>query len=231
MKKTILVAGYGPGISAAVAEKFGAEGFQVALIGRSAEKLTDGAKALQANGVKAEAFVADLGNATAVREAVEKVRAVLGPISVIEWTAYTPGSVAADILSASTEEVRSLFDVSVCGLLAAVQAALPDLRREKGALLVTNGGAGFVDPAVDDMLVRYGLMGLGVSNAAKHKLVGLLAKKLEADGIYVGEIMIAGTIKGTPFDRGQGATIEGRTVAEKYWELYTARKDLRTTLK
>jgi len=74
-------------------------------------------------------------------------------------------------------------------------------------------------------------MGLGVSNAAKHKLVGLLARKLEADGIYVGEVMITGTIKGTPFDRGQGATIEGKTVAEKFWELYTARKELRTTLK
>ena len=225
------MAGYGPGISAAVAEKFGAEGFQVALIGRNAEKLADGVKALRAKGVKAEAFVADLGSPTAVREVVEKVRAALGPISVIEWTAYTPGNIAADILVASPEEVRSLFDVSVCGLLAAVQAALPDLKREKGALLVTNGGAGFVDPAVDGMLVQWGLMGLGVSNAAKHKLVGLLAKKLEVDGIYVGEIMIAGTIKGTPFDRDQGTTIEGKTVAEKYWELYTARKDVRTTLR
>ncbi len=231
MKKTILVAGYGPGISAAVAEKFGAEGFQVAVIGRSAKKLEDGVKALQAKGVKAEAFVADLGNPTAVRQVVDKARAALGPISVIEWTAYTSGSVAADILAASAEEIRSLFDVSVCGLVAAVQTALTDLKSEKGALLVTNGGAGFVDPTVDGMLVQYGLMGLGVSNAAKHKLVGLLARKLEADGIYVGEIMISGTIKGTPFDRGQGATIEGKTVAEKFWELYTARKELRTTLK
>jgi NADP-dependent 3-hydroxy acid dehydrogenase YdfG len=138
---------------------------------------------------------------------------------------------AGDLLTASAEEVRSLFDVSVCGLIAVVQAALPDLRSEKGAVLVTNGGAGFVDPAVDAMMVEYGLMGLGIANAAKHKLVGLLAKKLEADGIYVGEIMISGTIKGTPFDRGQGPTIEGKTVAEKYWELYKARKDVRTTLK
>jgi NAD(P)-dependent dehydrogenase (short-subunit alcohol dehydrogenase family) len=229
--KTILVAGYGPGISAAVAEKFGAEGFQVAVAGRSAEKLAAGVKALAAKGVKAASFVADLGNPSAVRGVVEKVHTALGPISVIEWTAYSPGNLAADILTASAEDVHSLFDVSVCGLVAAVQAALPDLKSEKGALLVTNGGAGFIDPTTDGMLVQYGLMGLGVANAAKHKLVGLLAKKLEADGIYVGEIMVAGTIKGTPFDRGQGPTIEGKTVAEKYWELYTTRKDIRTTLK
>jgi NAD(P)-dependent dehydrogenase (short-subunit alcohol dehydrogenase family) len=36
MAKTILVAGYGPGISTAVAEKFGGEGFQVGLVAKVA---------------------------------------------------------------------------------------------------------------------------------------------------------------------------------------------------
>jgi NAD(P)-dependent dehydrogenase (short-subunit alcohol dehydrogenase family) len=231
MAKTIVVAGYGPGISAAVAEKFGAEGFQVALVGRSADKLAAGVKVLVAKGVKAAAFPADLGDPAAVRGMVEKVRAGLGPVSVIEWTAYSPGNVAGDLLAASDAEVRSVFDVAIGGLVAVLQAALPDLRSEKGAVLVTNGGAGFVDPAMDSVCVQYGMMGLGLANAAKHKLVGLLAKKLEADGIYVAEIMVAGTIKGTPFDRGQSPAIEGKTVAEKYWELYTARKDVRATIR
>jgi NAD(P)-dependent dehydrogenase (short-subunit alcohol dehydrogenase family) len=231
MAKTILVAGYGPGISAAVAEKFGAEGFQVGLVGRSAQKLEEGVKSLEAKGVKAAAFTGDLGNPVSVREVIAKARAHFGPLSVIEWTAYSPAKVAADVLTASTEELRSLFDVSICGLVAAVQAALPDLKSEKGALLVTNGGAGFVDPNVDAGLVQYGIMGLGIANAAKHKLVGLLAKKLEADGIYVGEIMVAGTIKGSAFDSGDGSAIEAKTVAAKYWDLYKARKEVRTTIR
>lgn len=228
MAKTIIVAGYGPGISSAVAEKFGTEGFQVAIVGRSADKLAAGVKELEAKGIKALAFTAELGDPAAVRGMVEKVRAALGPISVLEWTAYT--NLAGDLLTAKPEEVRSLFDVSVVGLLTAVQALLPDLKGEKGAVLVTNGGAGFVDPDVDAMLTQYGIMGLGVSNAAKHKLVGLLAKKLGPE-VYVTEIMIAGTIKGTSFDRGNGPTIEGSKVAAKYWELYTARRDLRTTIR
>jgi NADP-dependent 3-hydroxy acid dehydrogenase YdfG len=231
MAKTILVAGYGPGISAAVAEKFGAKGFQVALVGRSADKLAAGVKTLGAGAVKAAAFTADLGDAAAVRGMVEKVRAGLGPISVIEWTAYSPANLAGDLLTASPAEMRSLFDVSIAGLVAVVQAALPDLKSEKGAILVTNGGAGLADPAADAVVVQYGMMGLGLANAAKHKLVGVLAKKLEADGIYVAEIMVAGSIKGTGFDRGQPGTIEGKVVAEKFWELYEARKDVRTTLK
>ena len=231
MAKTIIVAGYGPGISTAVAEKFGAEGFQVALVGRSAEKLGAGVKALEAKGVKAAAFTADLGDPVAIRGMVEQVRAAFGPISVLEWTAYSSGNVGGDLHTTKPEEVRSLFDVSVVGLLAAVQALLPDLKSEKGALLVTNGGAGFVDPDMDALITQYGMMGLGVANAAKHKLVGLLAKKLEPDGIYVTEIMISGVIKGTAFDQGQMPAIEGGTVAAKYWELYTGRKVLRTTLK
>ena len=41
-------------------------------------------------------------------------------------------------------------------------------------------------------------MGLALANAAKHKLVGLLAQRLKDDGVYVGEVMIAGVIKGHP---------------------------------
>jgi NADP-dependent 3-hydroxy acid dehydrogenase YdfG len=228
MKKTILVAGYGSGISAAVAEKFGAEGFQIAMVGRSSSKLAASAKALNAKGVKAAAFTADLSDPAAIGRMADEVRGALGPISVLEWTAYSVG--AGDLLTAKPEELRSLFEVGVVGLLAAVQALLPDLKSQKGAVLVTNGSAGFVDPNVDGLLTQYGMMGLGVTNAAKHKLVGLLAKKLEADGVYVTEIMVSASVKGTPFDQGNMQTIEGRTVAAKYWELYTGRKVLRTTL-
>jgi hypothetical protein len=68
-------------------------------------------------------------------------------------------------------------------------------------------------------------MGLAVANSAKHKLVGLLSKKLAADKIYVGEAMVLSTVKGTAFDSGQ-ATIEAITVANKFWELYKARGEV-----
>ena len=38
-------------------------------------------------------------------------------------------------------------------------------------------------------------------------------------------------LAGVTTNGGDGSAIEGKTVAEKYWELYTARKDVRTTLK
>ncbi|HEY1692995.1 MAG TPA: SDR family NAD(P)-dependent oxidoreductase [Polyangiaceae bacterium] len=231
MAKTILVAGYGPGISTAVAERFGAEGFQVALVARNAERLAAGVKSLEAKGAKAAAFPADLGDPASVRAMVDRVRSTLGPATVLEWTAYGSGQTAGDFTTADAAAIRSLFDVSIVGLVAAVQAVLPDLKKEKdAAILVTNGGAGYVDPGVDAMLVQYGIMGLGVSNAAKHKLVGLLAEKLKADGIYVAEIMVAGTVKGSDFDQAGRGTIEPSVVAGKFWEMYTARKELRAKI-
>ena len=52
MSTTIVVCGFGPGISTAVAEKFGREGFSVALVARRKEKLDEGVKALEAKGIK-----------------------------------------------------------------------------------------------------------------------------------------------------------------------------------
>ena len=174
--------------------------------------------------MRAAAFVANLGDPVAVRATIEKVRATLGTITVLQWTAYDPG--AGDLLAADATAVRGVLDVAVTGLLTAVQAALPDLRTEKEpAVLVTNGALGLFDPKIDAGAVQWGAMGLSVANSAKHKLVGLLAAKLGPEGIYVGEVMVAGTIKSSAFDSGQG-NIEAATVARKFWDLYRARGDV-----
>jgi NAD(P)-dependent dehydrogenase (short-subunit alcohol dehydrogenase family) len=229
MAKTILVCGFGPGISTGIAEKFGAEGFQVALVARNAERLDAGVKALAAKGVTAAGFTSDLGDPSAAPALLERVRASLGPVSVIQWSAYSGG--AGDLLTADTAAIRSVLDVAVTGLIAIVQAALPDLKKgDKPAILVTNGGFGLLDPNLDAMGVQYGAMGLSLASAAKDKLVGLLSKRLESDGIYVGQVRVMGMIKGTPFDQGGTATLEGRTVAERFWALYQARTDVRAEI-
>jgi hypothetical protein len=116
--------------------------------------------------------------------------------------------------------------VAISGLLATVQAALPDLQHQaNSAVLVTNGGLGLADPKVDALAVQWNAMGLAIANAAKHKLVGLLAEKLRPQRIYVGEVVVLGIVKGTSFDKGQG-TIDAHTIADKFWALYQARSDV-----
>src|ERR1700674_594851 len=99
MSKTIVVVGFGPGISTAVAEKFGAEGFSVALVARNAERLAPGDEALNARSGAAAAFSADAGDPAAIRATLGTARAELGAITVIHWNAYG-GAEAGDLLAA-----------------------------------------------------------------------------------------------------------------------------------
>jgi NADP-dependent 3-hydroxy acid dehydrogenase YdfG len=229
MGKTVVVVGFGPGISTAVAEKFGSSGFSVALVARNEQRLAAGVSSLNAKGIEAAAFPADASDPAAVRAAIAKARTALGPITVIHWNAYG-GSEARDLVATDPAAVRSVFDVAVVGLLAAVQAALPDLKQSKeGAVLVTNGAFGENNPQMDAFAVSAKAMGLALANAAKHKLVGLLAQQLKGDGVYVGEVMVAGTVKGTLWDSG-GANLDGSTIANKFWELYEARGEVRARI-
>jgi NADP-dependent 3-hydroxy acid dehydrogenase YdfG len=174
MAKTILVVGFGPGISTAVAEKFGSSGFSVALVARNEERLAAGVASLKAKGIAATAFPADASDPAAIRAAIGKARAALGPISVIHWNAYG-GASAGDLATADVAAIRGVFDVAIVGLLTAVQESLPDLKKTEGAVLVTNGAFGELNPQIDEYAVGSKSMGLALANAAKHKLVGLLA--------------------------------------------------------
>lgn len=221
MQKTIIVCGHGPGISDAVANKFGGEGFQVALVARRADKLDQALQALHTRGIKAAAFPADLSDPNAAKGLVQRVRDQLGPLSAIHWNAYA--NTAGDVMSADEHGLRTVFDVAVTSLVLTLQEAREDLKAAKGSILVTNGGLGLFDPKLDAMAVEWNSMGLAIANSAKHKLIGLLTENLRADGITVGEVVVMGLVKGTVWDTG-GATIEPRTVAEEFWEIHSGRE-------
>ena len=227
MSKTIVICGHGVGISEAVARRFGREGYKVAIVARNAERLTVASQALNKDGIEAQAFPCDLAEPAAVKQLIAAVRSSMGPIQVLHWNAYSGG--AGDLKTASTDELRAVLDVCVHGLVAAVQASLPDLKQEKGAVLVTGGGFAFYDPNVDAAATQWGAAGLAIGKAAQHKTVGLLSKSLQGDGVYVGEVVVTGSVKGTAFDSGN-ATLEASAIADKFWELCRARDEVSVTI-
>ena len=198
MSKTIVVVGFGPGISTAVAKKFGAEGFSVALVARNEERLAAGVAVLKAKGSPPPHSRQTRAIPPPSARRWERRAPSLAPSTVLHWNAFG-GSEAGDLLTADPAAVRGVFDVAVVGLLGAVQEALPDLKStNEGAILITNGAFAETTPQMDEYAVSLKSMGVALANAAKYKLVGLLAQRLKGDGVYVGEVMIAGTIQGTP---------------------------------
>lgn len=64
-------------------------------------------------------------------------------------------------------------------------------------ILVANGALGEPSAEADRYSAELGSDGVALENAAKSKLVGLLAARLRDEGIYVGEVTIAGSVAGT----------------------------------
>ena len=227
MPKTIVVVGFGPGVSNAVAEKFGADGFSVAAVARSEARLAAGVEALKAKGIAAAAFPADAGDPASIRGAIAKVRSQFGQISVIHWNAFS-GQGGGDLLAINPVTVKSVFDVAVVGLLSAVQEVLPDLKAATdGAVLVTNGAFGELSPMIDGFAIALKAEGVALGNAAKAKLVGLLSARLKDEGVFVGEVTIAGVVKGTGPESPGVPTIESALIADAFWKLYKNRSDFR----
>jgi short-subunit dehydrogenase len=227
MKKTLLICGYGVGISDAVARRFGSEGFDVAVVARSEQRLMETAKTLRDSGVNAQAFTCDLGDPEAVQHMVDDVHRTLGPIQVVHYNAYCGG--AGDLLTATPAEFRRIIDVSVIGLVVTTQAVLTDLKASKGAVLVTGGALAFYDPQVDTLATQWHSSGLAIGKAAQHKTVGLLRETLASEGIYVGEVVVASRVKGTAFDSGN-ATLEPARIAEQFWMMFQNRNVTSITL-
>lgn len=217
-KPVLVVGGHGPGISDAVARRFLQEGWQVALLARNAARLEAAAAAL---GAEARAWPTDLSDPVVVAARIGAIREAQGAVGALHWAAYGGG--AGDLLAAPPGELRAQLDTGVVGLVAAVQAALPDLEATKGSVLVACGGLGYDDPQLAAMAVQWGAAGLAVAKAAQHKTCALLAAALRPRGVHVGEVVVTGAVKGTAFDRGQPGLLDAGEIAERFYGLHRER--------
>lgn len=221
----LLVVGYGPGISQAVAARFAREGDSIALVARSRERADEAAAQLRAAGVAAAAYQADASDPASIRRAVASARNDLGPVSAVLWTAYRSGGVK-DVLATPPEHIERVFDIGVAGLLACVQEVLDDLKSSPGAsVMVANGALGEHTTEADSFAKLLDNDGVALENAAKSKLVGILAERLREFGIYVGEVTIAGSVGGTAT---QGpSVIQPDRIADQFWTLTQTRDTTR----
>lgn len=139
-RKTLLITGASSGIGAATARAAVAAGWNVALFARSEDKLT----ALQADlGDAALAISGDATHLLAQEDAVARAVEHFGRLDAAFANAGvgldTPGTEAGD-----PDEWRRMIDLNIMALLYTARAALPELRKTKGHLLLTGSMAGKV---------------------------------------------------------------------------------------
>ena len=153
-----VVTGAASGMGRACAERFIAEGWQVAALDR-AEADVGGALAV----------AADVTDAAAVTAAIERVVAELGaPKAVVNAAGVYPPST---LETATTELYRRTFDVNVLGTLLVTQAAAPHL---------TDGAAVVNFASIDAFVPSPGQLLYCASKAAVVALTRSLALELGA---------------------------------------------------
>ncbi|KMJ45252.1 short-chain dehydrogenase [Xenorhabdus khoisanae] len=220
MKRTILICGYGPGISHAVARRFGKAGHPVALVARNAQRLASAVEELVTEGIQARAFPANLSDIEEVKRIVTDARSTLGPIGILHWNAFL--EIEGSLLSTLPSDLSKSFEIRVTSYIAAVQECLPDLKAHKGSVLTTSGIMALDDPKIDIFATEYAA--LAISVAAQHKTTRILTHTLASHDIHVSEVIVNGFVDRTPGGAGKNSTIAPADIAEQFWKLYTARQ-------
>src|SRR6478609_7684926 len=167
-----VVVGVGPGLGAAVARRFGAAGYDVALVARSQPSLTEIGESLQAEGVTAGWTAVDMTDAPAFRAAVTRFGQHAGRIDHLHFnpSAFT----AKSPLTLTPAELLRDVDLGVACLLTALQAAHPFM--SPGGRITATGSRSADKPWAE-------AASLGVEKAGLRNLVRSIDDILAPDGI------------------------------------------------
>ena len=156
--KTVLVTGAGTGIGAAISNRLSAEGANVALMGRRADPLEKVAAAINGLVVQADAASPDQ-----VNTAVEKIQDRFGALDVVVCNA---GGFGFGTLTDSTDhEWNKAVQANLNTAMVTARAAMPDLIRQKGNVLMISSIAGLAagPEACGYVTMKHALVGLAKS--------------------------------------------------------------------
>lgn len=211
---SVAIVGAGPGLGAAVARRFGREGFRVGLVARDRERLDALAGALAAEGITARGCAADVRRPEELAAALGELAEALGTIEVLQYSPVPHRDFMRPVLDTGHRDLVGPIEFSVYGPVAAVQRVLPGMRRlGRGTILFVNGGTAAV-PHPERA-------GTSVAFAAESAYGHLLHERLAAEGIHVAQLVIPGAI--TPGH----ARKDPEALAETLWSLHRDRHGFR----
>lgn len=212
------IIGAGPGLGAAAARRFAREGFSVALISRSPEKLADLRKDLAAQGVEARGYAADARDAGGLRAALDAAASDLGPIEVLQYSPVPRPEFLRPVLETTVDDLAAATAFSILGPVAAVRAVLPGMEQlGRGTILLVNGSSA-VTP-------NGNVAGTSTAFAGESAYGTMLHDALAPGGIHVGQLIIPGAIG------GGDPLYAPDALADRLWAIHVDRGPFRTTVR
>lgn len=180
MTKVAAVAGVGPGNGAAIARRFAAAGYKIALLARSRDALD----ALAAE-IGAGAYVCDVASPEDVAKTFAAIRKDLGEVEVLVFNAG--GGVFADVEHITPAEFEASWRVNAYGGLLCAQAVIPAMKAAGRGSIVFIGATAS----------RRGgprSAAFAPAKAAQRALAESMARSLWPAGIHVSLIVVDGVV-------------------------------------
>lgn len=190
-KPTMAVVGAGPGIGEAVARRFAAEGFVVALLARTADKLQTMARGINADigDGSAHYYITDLRLEDSVKSSFDRIRSELGPTQVLVYNAGARRVNGRSILDTSTEEFENFTKINLFGAFWSAKCVLPDmLAAGRGTILFTS--------ATGALRGMPGLASFSPGKFGLRSLSQVIAREYQSQGIHAVNIIVDGPVDG-----------------------------------
>jgi NADP-dependent 3-hydroxy acid dehydrogenase YdfG len=234
MTETIAVIGAGPGLGRSVARRFGQEGFRVALVARTGERLEAFASELKADGIEAAAFPADIADRSALPSLISAINSRFGPIDVLQYAPAGPDWMArqTDVRDCDAQSFEFPLDLLLRTPTELVRQVLPGmLARDHGAVL-------FGLPATAARAYPQ-LANAGAAAAAARAYLECLNVSLAGTGVYAGLLLVGGMVGDS--DSARAATekwgaqalpdpLDPADLAAALWNLYQDRSRFETLI-
>jgi NAD(P)-dependent dehydrogenase (short-subunit alcohol dehydrogenase family) len=182
MKPLAIITGVGPGTGSALARRFYAGGYQVAMLARTADRLADLERELPG----AFAVPCDVADTDALGEALEGIEQQAGgPPKVVVHNAV--GGAFGSFLEIDPQVLERNFQVNVMALLHLARWAAPKMEAAgEGALIVTGNTSAVRGKA------RFA--GFAPTKAAQRILAESIARDMGPKGVHVAFLMIDAVI-------------------------------------
>jgi NAD(P)-dependent dehydrogenase (short-subunit alcohol dehydrogenase family) len=176
--KTVVVTGAGSGVGQAVALRFGAEGWNVALVGRRAVPLTETAARIGSDEGRAGVFPCDVSAPDSVAAMAEAVLARFGAVDVLVNSAGINVS-RRSFETLSLDDWHAVLGTNLHGAYYCVRAFLPGMReRRTGTIVNINSDVGRVARDLAGAAYvssKFGLRGLTQQINAEERAHGVRA--------------------------------------------------------
>lgn len=202
MSRTLLIVGAGPRLGGAIARRFGHDGYDVALLARTAGTAEQLANTLRGEGINTTWAAADVADEQGLGAEIARL-AERGPITVAVHNVSIWRESTA--LAMSPAELLADLAAGAGSLLTLARAVAPAMISSGGGTILATGSAAADAPSP-------GAPSLGVQKAALRALVQALARDLGPEGVHCATVTINGVL-------GSSAEFDPARIAEVYAEL------------